>query len=467
MGRDHPGPAGRPDRVPASSSAPTTAPSPWSLDPANPRGSRACSATTRWSSCPATAHRSGSAAPRRRGRSQPVLAPPVDGRRRPGRAALTPPGLDAADAAPAARRPRRTRVQPAWPGCCDHLAWLAARTRRCGAGRCCCSRSTATSRYAASAATREALVEIGAPACPRPAPSPSAAGRDGGEPRGAGAAHAAATYPGTFGGLFCQSGSFFLPALRRPRAALRASTTGSSTSWPGLTPTRRRWPACEVATHRRAPARRTSTTTAPWPHGSAAGVAVDPHRGPRRPQLHRLARPASTRRWATARAGSGRRSTVPEDLEAGASLRCQARLTRRPDRRPGTDAARRAVTASGPWPRPACRARAASSRTGTGAGPCSSSRPRVAARVDLEDRGIIHALAEPIEAGRHQGLRRRLPRRQHVVRPLARRSRSAPGGTRRYHGWITDQVAPAIHGDCGGAVRHRDRRRQPRAPSTP
>lgn len=70
---------------------------------------------------------------------------------------------------------------------------------------------------------------------------------------------------------------------------------------------------------------------------------------------------------------------------------------------------------------------------------------------DIESRGLIDDLAGPIEAGRlkiyaldsndlrswsDQGL------------PTEERARRHEG----YHSWIVDQVAPAIHRDCGGPV---------------
>jgi esterase/lipase superfamily enzyme len=70
---------------------------------------------------------------------------------------------------------------------------------------------------------------------------------------------------------------------------------------------------------------------------------------------------------------------------------------------------------------------------------------------DLESRGIIDALAEPIDAGRlkiyavdsydrqswsDQGL------------PTEERARRHEG----YHHWIVEEVAPAIHRDCGGPL---------------
>ncbi|MEZ5114966.1 MAG: alpha/beta hydrolase-fold protein [Candidatus Nanopelagicales bacterium] len=71
---------------------------------------------------------------------------------------------------------------------------------------------------------------------------------------------------------------------------------------------------------------------------------------------------------------------------------------------------------------------------------------------DIEDHGLIHALAGPIEAGRikvyavdsHDG-----STWSDRTIPLEERARRHEG----YHAWIVDQVAPAIHGDCGGFVR--------------
>ena len=70
---------------------------------------------------------------------------------------------------------------------------------------------------------------------------------------------------------------------------------------------------------------------------------------------------------------------------------------------------------------------------------------------DLEDRGIVPALAGPIEAGRiklysvdsHDG-----STWSDSTLDLEERARRHE----RYHDWITGQVAPAIHGDCGGPV---------------
>lgn len=70
---------------------------------------------------------------------------------------------------------------------------------------------------------------------------------------------------------------------------------------------------------------------------------------------------------------------------------------------------------------------------------------------DLENNGIIHALADPLEHGhlkvyavdshdRYTWSDRGLPTEE--------RARRHEG----YEAWITDQVVPAIHGDCGGHV---------------
>ncbi len=68
---------------------------------------------------------------------------------------------------------------------------------------------------------------------------------------------------------------------------------------------------------------------------------------------------------------------------------------------------------------------------------------------DLEEHGMIHVLAEAIEAGRIKVFtvdvndraswsNRTIPNEERARRHDA------------YFAWITDQVAPAIHGDCGG-----------------
>jgi esterase/lipase superfamily enzyme len=71
--------------------------------------------------------------------------------------------------------------------------------------------------------------------------------------------------------------------------------------------------------------------------------------------------------------------------------------------------------------------------------------------IDLEEHGIIHALAGPIEAGRIKvyavDSHDTHTWSDHSI-PLEERARRHEG----YHAWITDQVAPAIHGDCGGRV---------------
>jgi esterase/lipase superfamily enzyme len=70
---------------------------------------------------------------------------------------------------------------------------------------------------------------------------------------------------------------------------------------------------------------------------------------------------------------------------------------------------------------------------------------------DIEDRGIVHAVAEPIEAGRlklyavdsHDG-----STWSDRSVPLEERARRHDA----YHAWVVEHVAPAIHGDCGGPV---------------
>ncbi|HET8970537.1 MAG TPA: hypothetical protein VFN19_05705, partial [Candidatus Nanopelagicales bacterium] len=68
---------------------------------------------------------------------------------------------------------------------------------------------------------------------------------------------------------------------------------------------------------------------------------------------------------------------------------------------------------------------------------------------DLEDHGIIHALAGLLEAGRlkvyavdsHDG-----QTWSNASLPVEERAKRHEG----YHRWLVEQVAPAIHGDCGG-----------------
>ena len=56
--------------------------------------------------------------------------------------------------------------------------------------------------------------------------------------------HAAVTYPGAFGGVFAQSGSFFPIRGSTPMSSASRSTAGWSTSSIASTPSRRGWPAC-------------------------------------------------------------------------------------------------------------------------------------------------------------------------------------------------------------------------------
>jgi esterase/lipase superfamily enzyme len=70
---------------------------------------------------------------------------------------------------------------------------------------------------------------------------------------------------------------------------------------------------------------------------------------------------------------------------------------------------------------------------------------------DIEDRGIVHALAEPIDGGHlklyavdsHDG-----STWSDRSVPLEERARRHDA----YHAWVVERVAPAIHGDCGGPV---------------
>lgn len=68
---------------------------------------------------------------------------------------------------------------------------------------------------------------------------------------------------------------------------------------------------------------------------------------------------------------------------------------------------------------------------------------------DVENHGIIHALTEPIEAGRIKVYC--VPSYDEAswsnrAAPLAERARNHE----RYHGWICYDVVQAIHHDCGG-----------------
>jgi esterase/lipase superfamily enzyme len=70
---------------------------------------------------------------------------------------------------------------------------------------------------------------------------------------------------------------------------------------------------------------------------------------------------------------------------------------------------------------------------------------------DIENNGIVHALAEPIEAGRLKVY----AVDSHDAStwsdrsvPLEERARRHAG----YEAWVVDRVVPAIYGDCGGPV---------------
>jgi len=74
------------------------------------------------------------------------------------------------------------------------------------------------------------------------------------------------------------------------------------------------------------------------------------------------------------------------------------------------------------------------------------------AAADLEEHGIVDALAAPLEKGELK----LYAVDTHDETTWADTSIPCEERARRhehYHSWLVDQVAPAIHGDCGGAVK--------------
>ena len=240
VGRHHPGPAGRPARVPARR-PPRTAPRRWSLDPANPRTGRG-RVRRPLGARAARLPRAGLA----RRTSPPWSSQPVRTRhvRRRSRASCAhAAGARRRRAAAAARRPRRTRVRPPGPAAATTSAWLAARDP---ALRCRVLLLQPGDRDLD--VRREPALRAGAGRGRAPARSATSLPTVG-RPVGLGASlgalsllHAAATWPGTFGGLFLPVGLVLPAPLRRPRAAVRATTTGSSTPSRRSTATPAGWP---------------------------------------------------------------------------------------------------------------------------------------------------------------------------------------------------------------------------------
>ena len=95
--------------------------------------------------------------------------------------------------------------------------------------------------------------------------------------------------------------------------------------------------------------------------------------------------------------------------------------------------------------------RATSWPTATGAPRCSTSPARAAAPTTWRITGSSTSWRRRSRPGGS----RSTPSTPTTTRPgptPRSPARSAPGATTRYHAWITDQVASAIHDDCGGWV---------------
>jgi enterochelin esterase family protein len=93
----------------------------------------------------------------------------------------------------------------------DHLVWLGSRQPELRCRALLLQPLDRDLSYAASAAYTKALVGTALPRVLGMAPTVGAPVGLGASLGALALAHAAATNPGTFGGLFCQSGSFFLP----------------------------------------------------------------------------------------------------------------------------------------------------------------------------------------------------------------------------------------------------------------
>ena len=122
----------------------------------------------------------------------------------------------------------------------DHLAWLAARTGAAVPGAAAAAGGPRPQLRRVPRYT-EALVEV---ALPRARELAGTVGRPVGLGASLGALsllHAAATWPGTFGGLFCQSGSFFVPRFDAHERGF-AFYDRVVEPWPGSTSTPAGWP---------------------------------------------------------------------------------------------------------------------------------------------------------------------------------------------------------------------------------
>ena len=302
---------------------------------------------------------------------------------------------------------------------------IAARRAAAAPRRAARARASATSgtrprpRYARRARTRRAA---------RAAPTR----RRRGPPVGMGASlgalamlHAQRRYPGAFGALFLQSGSFFMPRF-----------DAQESGFPRY---------ARIVRFVRRDAARDGRTPSPCPSTLTCGAAEE--------NVH------NNRVMARALAAQGyevacTRSPTLHNYTAGAT-RFDPHLTDLLARR-GERAPRRAVLARdrraparsvayGHWGRPVLAFPAE-----------GGSAWRLRATTGWSARSATCSTAGRVKLYCVDSLRRRV-----VVEPR-RPARGARAPARRYESWILDQVVPFIHDDCGGAQDDRHRRRQPR-----
>lgn len=125
-------------------------------------------------------------------------------------ALMTPPGADPGEVLPLLvvhDGPEYARLA----GLLDYLDWLGRRRESLRCRALLLQPVDRNLSYAASPAYTDALVRLAVPLARTMAPSVGPAVGVGASLGALALAHAAATHPGSFGGLFLQSGSFFLP----------------------------------------------------------------------------------------------------------------------------------------------------------------------------------------------------------------------------------------------------------------
>ena len=240
--------------------------------------------------------------------------------------------------------------------------------------------------------------------------------------------HTQRRHPGTLGAMFLQSGSFFMPRydahesrfpryrriVRFVRATLRQLTH------PDPVPVALTCGTAEENVHNN----RVMARGAVRP-----GLPGRFRRGARHAQLHGLARRVRPAPDQAARA----RMVSPRPIEVWSA----------------------AIGANG-----------ASSRTATGAGRCSCSRPSAGAPGTSSRTGMIDAVADLLDGGPGQALLRRLLRLRAPGRTRRSRSRSGPASTGATSRGSSTRSCPWIHADCGGAHGDRHRSASASAPTT-